>query len=57
MRVIPPARPPQMDDSQPQLSMERGHNDVGDEVDDHGEKGAEEKQQWNRRDNAGARPE
>src|SRR6266513_2373732 len=29
----------------------------GDEVDDRGEKGAEEQQQWNRRDNTGARPE
>src|SRR5204863_8410270 len=33
VRVIPPPRPPQMDDSQPQLSMERDRNDVGCETD------------------------
>jgi hypothetical protein len=33
VRVIPPPRPPQIDDSQSQLSMERGHNDVGRETD------------------------
>jgi len=33
VRVIPPPRSPQTDDSQPQLSMERRHNDVSGEID------------------------